>query len=219
MIMFQSTLRLNRRHPLAQLDLGDRYELHRTVLSAFPQPTPPEESILFRLESVGQLPYATILVQSLTWPDWDNLEGISGPGYFYEAPAVRTVDSVFEVGLRLRFLIHANATVKRGGKNHAIRAADNLSDWLARKGQQHGFRIDASTVRILKLGKQQTSDREKTWHVVQFSGALQVIQSEEFRNALRYGVGRAKRFGCGLLTVRYLAGSVAGNGLAAQHCR
>ncbi|WEV73650.1 type I-E CRISPR-associated protein Cas6/Cse3/CasE [Bifidobacterium sp. ESL0798] len=34
-----------------------------------------------------------------------------------------------------------------------------------------------------------------------FDGLLEVADAEKFRHALCFGVGRAKGFGCGLLTV------------------
>ena len=97
------------------------------------------------------------------------------------------VDSSFEVGLRLRFLLHANDTVKRGGRNHAIRAADALVDWLGARAKAW-LQNRCANCAQREAGRQQTSDREKTWRVVRFSGALQVVQSEDFTNALRYAL-------------------------------
>ena len=47
--------------------------------------------------------------------------------------------------------------------------------------------------------------RKQTWHVVQFEGVLQVNQPVAFVETLCNGIGSAKAFGCGLLSVPYPA--------------
>ena len=201
--MFLSRLPINWRHRLAGRDLRDRYELHRTVLSAFPQQMPADERVLYRIEGEPQQPYMTVLVQSQTRPNWDQSERLSKPGYLYESPEMRPVQPQFQEGARLPFRLQANPTVKRFRKRYPIYDHDALMEWLQRKGDMHGFSIDPLHVRTVKLGELYGKRRQQAWHVAQFDGLLEIVTTEAFNSALRGGIGSAKAFGCGLLSVPY----------------
>jgi CRISPR system Cascade subunit CasE len=201
--MFLSQLLVNRRHRPAQRDLSDRYEMHRSLLAGFPAELPPEERVLFRVERAQRQAYAAIIVQSQTMPDWAAANRLSDPRYLSNVPAMRDVEPRFSEGQRLPFRLQANPTVKRDGKRHAIVAEDELTRWLQRKGEAHGFLADALDVRSAKLGRLHGKGRKQTWHIVQFDGFLQVSDLLLFVSALRKGVGSAKAFGCGLLSVPY----------------
>lgn len=201
--MFLSQLRINRHHALSQRDLGDRHKLHRTVLSAFPELMPSEERVLYRVEVDRQQPYATLLAQSQTLPNWNQSVYLSKPGYLYESPEIRRVQPQCQEDVCLPFRLQANPTVKRYGKRHPIYDHDALIRWLQRKGEQHGFAVDPLHVRIVKLGELYGKRRQQTWHVVQFDGLLAVVDAEAFKSALCGGIGSAKAFGCGLLSVPY----------------
>ena len=203
--MFLSQLLMNLRHREARRDLSDRYELHRTLLSAFPKDLPSAERVLFRVEETPRQPYVTVLVQSQELPDWGKSERLNDPRYLFKLPDVRAVEARVSAGLRMPFRLQANPTLKRDGKRHAILAETDLTGWLQRKGEQHGFAVDPQNVRSVKLGKRYGRRRKRTWHAVQFDGALQVIEPEVFAAALRAGVGSGKAFGFGLLSVPYLA--------------
>ena len=201
--MFLSQLLISLRHRQARRDLADRYELHRTLLCAFPEDIPVDERVLYRVEQAGRLPYVTVLVQSQTLPDWAKAERLNDPRYLCKLPAVRALEPRISAGLRLPFRLQANPTVKRDGKRHAILAEDELTRWLQRKGGIHGFVLEPANLRSTKLGKQHGRKRKQTWHLVQFDGVLQVTQPESFVAGLRGGIGSAKAFGCGLLSVPY----------------
>ena len=203
--MFLTQLLINLRHRPARHDLSDRYELHRTLLCAFPEELPPEERVLYRVEQAQRQPYVTVLVQSQTLPDWGKATRLSDPRYLCKLPEVRAVEPQVSEGSRLPFRLQANLTVKRDGKRHAIYAEEELARWLQHKGQAHGFAVDPLNVRSVKLGKRHGKGRKQTWHVVQFEGVLQVNQPVAFVETLCNGIGSAKAFGCGLLSVPYPA--------------
>ncbi|MCY3780003.1 MAG: type I-E CRISPR-associated protein Cas6/Cse3/CasE [Chloroflexi bacterium] len=203
--MFLSQLLINLRYRTARRDLSDRYELHRTLLCAFPEDLPADERVLYRVEQRPRLPYVTILVQSQMLPDWKKAERLNDPRYLCKLPEVRAVEPQVSKGLRLPFRLQANPIVKRDGKRHAIYADDKLTRWLQRKGEAHGFAIDPLNIRSAKLGKQHGKKRKQTWHLVQFDGALEVTDPVSFVAGLRNGIGSAKAFGCGLLSVPYPA--------------
>ena len=201
--MYLSQLLFNLRHRQARRDLADRYQLHRTLLSAFPVDMPADERVLFRVEQAERQPYVTVLAQSQTLPDWAKSERLSDRRYLCKLPAVRAVEPRVSAGMRLPFRLQANPTVKRDGKRHAILAEDELTRWLQRKGGAHGFAVEPLNLRCVKLGKQHGKRRKQTWRLVQFDGVLEVTETEPFLAGLRSGIGSAKAFGCGLLSVPY----------------
>ena len=201
--MFLSQLLINLRHRQARRDLADRYELHRTLLCAFPEDLPADERVLYRVEQGPRQAYVAVLVQSQSMPDWAKAQRLSDPRYLCKLPETRAVAPQVSAGMRLPFRLQANPTVKRDGKRHAIVAEDELTRWLQRKGDMHGFALDLARLRNAKLGKHHGKRRKQTWHLVQFDGLLQVTQPESFLAGLRSGIGSAKAFGCGLLSVPY----------------
>lgn len=201
--MYLSQLLLNPRSRNARYDLGDRYELHRTLMSAFPTELPADERVLFRVEDNRNQPVVAILVQSRHLPDWDAVERMERHGYLASAPNIRTIGVEVSLGQQFPFRLQANPTVKRDGKRHALHADDDLTGWLLRQGDQHGFTCDPLHVQTVKLGNRYGQKRRQTWHAVQFDGALRVTQVEAFEAALINGIGSAKAFGFGLLSIPY----------------
>ncbi|PJF22968.1 MAG: type I-E CRISPR-associated protein Cas6/Cse3/CasE [Phototrophicales bacterium] len=201
--MYLSQLVLNPRSREARFDLSDRYELHRTLMTAFPAQLSADERVLYRVEDRYRAPGVSVLVQSLEIPTWEQSERLNQRQYMLEAPQVRHVQPVVQQGQVCRFRLQANPTVKRDGKRHAIYQEDALFTWLVRKGQQHGFTFDQLDVRAAKLGKRFGKKRSQTWHVVQFDGVLKIIDAAAFNEALINGIGSGKAFGFGLLSIPY----------------
>jgi CRISPR system Cascade subunit CasE len=200
--MYLSRLMLNPRSRQVRTDLADRYELHRTLLNAFPETLPVQERVLYRVEEGTLEPIVRVLVQSQGKPDWTIVPRLRDR-YLLHEPELRKVDlDVFE-GQRLRFRLQANPTVKRAGKRHALYADDDLLAWLQRKGDQHGFEVGPLDVRTVKLGKKHGKGRQQVWHAVQFDGVLTVTHASIFSEALTQGIGSAKAFGFGLLSIPY----------------
>jgi CRISPR system Cascade subunit CasE len=165
-MLYLSRLILDVRHRQARRDLGDAYQLHRTVLGAFPQapaniPARDHFGLLYRAEPVDGAPMLVrLLVQSHIAPDWSSLpDGYLGPSPDSRGnPAVRPVGAEYDTittGARLVFRLRANPTKRLSdrtpgrddplvGKRVALlREADQMA-WLARKGERHGFRLVAT---------------------------------------------------------------------------
>jgi CRISPR system Cascade subunit CasE len=92
-----------------------------------------------------------------------------------------------------------------------VRDEDKLA-WLMRQGEAHGFRIvgDAShpavDVRSTdKLTGHRTSSAGGkdviTVGAALFEGVLEVTDPTRFREAVEQGIGRARAYGCGLLSI------------------
>ncbi len=214
--MYLSKLVLNPRHPQVQKEVSHPYQLHRTIMRAFPEELPEGERVLYRLEIAARGQDLLLLVQSHTRPNWEFLWEKSS--YLLQTPQVKAFDLRVKTGDVLRFRLQANPTIKtqstKTGKKTRVplvREEAQLT-WLQRKGEQHGFRLPLGMeglpiVRITKIGERKDTIHRKQGHelvtiyVVQFDGFLQVVDVEKFIQAVRQGIGPAKGFGCGLLSV------------------
>lgn len=201
--MYLSQLKLNAQTRAVWRDLADRYELHRTLMSAFPTTLPPDERVLYRVEQQRDTPDVQVLIQSQQPPSWDISERLSLPGYLKTTPQIRRVQVEVAQGNQFPFRLQANPTIKRDGKRHGLVTDETLLDWLTRKADQHGFRLILEQVRIAKLGKLYGQKRRQTWHAVQFDGGLEVTDAAQFTAALINGIGSGKAFGFGLLSIQY----------------
>ena len=92
-------------------------ELHRTLMSAFPAPMPPEERVLFRLDQQRSQPGLSILVQSAAWPDWN---GLSSSNYLLQPAAVKEFSCEAATGQVFRFRLLANPTKRLKGETRPV---------------------------------------------------------------------------------------------------
>lgn len=186
----------------AYRDLTYAYEMHRTVMRAFPDRF--DGRVLFRLEPPRTAPWFTLYVQSVVPADWSfllNIEGylarspVANPGQKQFVPAFRS-------GERLVFRLRANPTVKRGGKRLALfRESDQLA-WLKRKLESAGaVLLDARTSAESWHRFTDNDHREAAVYGVTFDGVLEVGNPESLSKAVKDGIGSAKGFGFGLLSL------------------
>jgi CRISPR system Cascade subunit CasE len=217
--IYLSRLYLNPTNPRARRELANVYELHRTVMRGFPEQLPEGERVLFRLDE-DRDGRPTLLVQSQTVPDWSGLPA----GYLLAADpfdpipnlAVKRVALEFAPGQWLRFRLRANPTVKKDrpgqkqGRRVAVVREEAQLAWLGRKAEVGGFCFRPTDVRVTEPGREfgltkedsQTGKRHRLeLHVVQFDGLLQVTDPVGLAKTLRAGIGPAKGFGCGLLSL------------------
>jgi CRISPR system Cascade subunit CasE len=225
-MMFLSQITLNARNRMVRRDLADCQQMHRTVMSAFPQftgvPARKEASVLYRLEASEQAePF--LLVQSVLEPDWGEFLARE---YAHDAQ-VKPVDRQFREGLRegrhLRFRLRANPTRKisrdprpdgsrTNGTRVELRSESDWIAWLERKGVQHGFRLlsvraapAVADVRSSKEGKIAGTKPENghalTLFSVLFNGRLVIEDAVRFLEGIQTGIGPGKAYGFGLLSV------------------
>jgi CRISPR system Cascade subunit CasE len=206
--------------------LADPVALHRTILRAYPDglgtSTRERAGILFRVDA-GRGGDAVLVVQSSVRPDFGKLP----PTYFVDSsderlfsfgwphhPFIEALDrSAVTGGARFRFRLRANATRKidtktgpdgkrRHGKRVPLRGDSERMQWLSRKAERAGFRVlDARVVE-----ERPTHGRHEGGLVTvagaRFDGLLEVVDAERFvRDALDRGIGPAKAFGFGLLSI------------------
>lgn len=204
--MILSRLTLNPRHRAVQSDLANPYELHRTLLSAFPADLPDRERILYRVDTHPRTGVPTVILQSHTPPDWAPLD--QRDGYLLHDPETKTFDLAGKLspGQALSFRLRANPTVKRQGSRHGLYKEEDQRAWLDRKGKRNGFLIVRTTVipegNVYAWKSRPNGQRRKlTFFAARFEGLLQVIDPDAVWDAVQTGVGPAKSFGFGLLSL------------------
>ena len=247
--MHYSRLMLNPRSRAVRRDLADAFQMHRSVMSAFPQleerdrSDPESGSILWRVDTDQRSGVTMLIVQSELAPDWNVLLGRQ-PEYVAapagdERPPIDTKERtlVLSAGQVLSFRLRANPTrkLKADGRKNGVRVGlvteEEQLAWLQRKAEASGFRLHSVVVipeeppaprrtrqpesgqrdessggvavaTAAKAAATKTAVTQKMTHVaVRFEGVLQVINSVTFQQTLRSGIGSAKGFGFGLLSI------------------
>ncbi len=175
-----------------------------------------DEAFLFRVDPLlgGRV---AIQVQSSIRPDW-NYAFQNATFLLAAPPQVQPFDPVFTAGESLRFRLLANPTrrLSRGsagpdgkpvdpkwiGKRVPV-PFDQLQDWLNRQAEKSGFRI--RELSSLHSGYLFISQGPGTYGAdlfsVQYDGILEVEDPVRFQDAVVHGLGPAKGFGFGLLSV------------------
>lgn len=213
-----SRLELQPRHLGVIRDLADVAEMHRTIMRAFPQSdgrSPRAElGVLFRIE-LGESG-ARILVQSRVQPDWSLLPD----EYLVGAEAKEIGQALASISDRreLRFLLVANPSRKvarddHGRSRHSRRVALTTDDarhrWLVDRGMRDGFALSGSGPhdgvridRVIAPPPVRGAGRSKiTVKAVRYEGRLTVSDAAMLVRAIKDGLGPAKAYGCGLLSV------------------
>jgi CRISPR system Cascade subunit CasE len=203
--------------------LDNTYHIHDLIWSFFADDPNRKRDFLYRYEKSGNLP--TFYCVSERIP-----EDISGVWHIES----QRYEPVLQVEQRLSFSLCANPirTKRDDEKKHhrhdvVMNAKNQLKtegilrekwpseaeivqkhgfEWLARKGEQYGFRVREQEVRADGYHQEQFYKAKGKHQVnistIDFTGLLTVTDPERFTDALYGGVGSAKGFGCGLLMVR-----------------
>lgn len=190
-----------------QRDLRSPYQMHRTLQSAFGL-SRQAAGLLYRLERNPQTGLPEILAQSTVLPDWTRLEPAN---YLLTAPPdPRQVTGNLQRGRTLHFRLCANPTIvrvvrddegnrRKNGRREALYSAEKQCAWLHKKASDHGFEV--IRYQISQQRKTHEPVKRITLFTVQFDGILQVTDTDKFNTAWRKGIGSAKAFGCGLLSL------------------
>ncbi|MEM9665498.1 MAG: type I-E CRISPR-associated protein Cas6/Cse3/CasE [Bacteroidota bacterium] len=222
-MMYLSRLTLNPRNPGARRDAARPYGLHQTLRRSLDHlPDSERGPLLFRLEPERGPGGPVVLVQSAMEPQWD---GLLANGYLLRADGPKPFTPSLTDGQRLRFRLLANPVkrVRVEGKKHAVRVplthpaftaaqrdADpslkGYLDWLNRQARSHGFQVvsvqDAPLPAARARPASEPVRKADIPHFgVRFDGLLQVADPHKLTAALRAGIGPAKAFGFGLLSV------------------
>jgi CRISPR system Cascade subunit CasE len=209
-------------------DLRSPEGLHKTVMRAFVDLQGPlarqEHSILHRVDhdESGRL---VLLVQSDIRPDPSRWP----PGYVVDVgtdidlafsnpdnPVIRDVSKEragIGAGRRFLFRLKANTTKRLSakspdgtpaqvGKRVPVRGDEARRQWLARHAIVAGFDVDVTSVKISELPPAGSgAGKHVTVAGAIFEGVLKVSDDAKFKLALKQGIGPAKAYGFGLLSI------------------
>ncbi len=178
--------------------LSNPYRIHQRISLAFDDNP---GRILFRLERPAQ---PRLLVLSPCVPDWPRAFS-DFAGVLAGEPRFKPFEPVLSTGQRLRFLLRANPTVKREGHRHGLFREEEQIRWLARKGQTGGFsplgvKIQGGQTQVAFKGPQSRLGPQRHF-AVDFEGVLRVEDTSAFTRTLAQGLGSAKAYGFGLMTI------------------
>lgn len=168
---------------------------------------------LWRIDHLNNSLYLLLVSEDV--PNLKNVLEQFGTGQKWET---REYDSFLErihEGDLMQFRLTANPTRsisqpaeggnKKRGKVVAHTTPEHQREWLLKKADSCGFRLDpdAFTVsgsRWIKFWKEKEG-RPVTLLQVTYEGLLTVSDRELFQKALREGIGRERAYGMGLMTV------------------
>jgi CRISPR system Cascade subunit CasE len=206
-MMHLSKLVLNPRSRDVRRDLASPYNLHRTILRAFPdaQDGGPGR-VLFRVEELRRTGEIVALIQSAQKPHWSRLDAL--PGYLLPTngtpnPLSKEFSPRFREGQLLAFRLLANPTIKRNGKRLGLLREEDQMAWLKRKADAAGFDLLSATAVPEGLVRDEKSKdgQRLTFLGVRFDGVLRVTDPKTFLRALENGIGSAKGLGFGMLSI------------------
>lgn len=219
--MYLSRLILNPRSRQVQRELADPYEMHRTIMTAFPADLSGDERVLFRLDQNLRTSGLNLLVQSQHSPDWEPLSG-TGKSYLLPTdacpdglpnPAVKQIDLGGKLvpGQVLAFRLSANPTVrkkvegKKNGRRVGLYCQEEQLQWLRRKIEAAGCNlIEARIVhqdRIYAKRRRDNHKRAMQFVSAHFDGLLQVQDPGILLQVINNGIGSGKGMGFGLLSL------------------
>ncbi|BBJ22999.1 type I-E CRISPR-associated protein Cas6/Cse3/CasE [Candidatus Nitrotoga sp. AM1P] len=177
------------------------YEWHRALWQLFPNRPDDARDFLFRMEQLQAGKGAVLLLQSAIPP----LESIANASLI--APTKMLNLSKLSTGQALRFRLTANVIKTiRDQKNPEKRVRvplvreDEQQAWLARKLEGAATLDEVTLQKNAPLLFRRGGSAGKLVTVT-FDGILTVTNPEVFRNLVANGIGAAKSFGCGLLTM------------------
>lgn len=174
-----------------------------------------DAGFLFRIDPQSNS-RAMIVVQSAIKPDWDY--AFHNADFLLAAPVkVDSYEPSFTKGLLYRFRLEANPTKRLSkhspdakqesiGKRVPV-PPDQLVDWFEHQGKKAGFSLNKDSIAIqqtyiyMKKSSMEKSSKGQRLYSVLFNGLLHVTDPEAFRRTLVGGIGTAKAFGFGLLSV------------------
>jgi CRISPR system Cascade subunit CasE len=216
MTLLLSQLSLNLNHREVRRDLGNAYDLHRTLSRAFVDgPEAVVKPFLWRLESGRPLEPPRILVQSGAEPIWDQLP----EGYVMSlADRAWRPEGVFRAGRAVKLRVLANPTVCRvptptkdnsvpegpargQRKRLGLWREDEQLEWLLRQAQRLGLSEVQAAVSRSERWRCRRGKSPLTVAVAQFDGQGVIADPDALAAGVRSGIGHARMLGLGLVSV------------------
>jgi CRISPR system Cascade subunit CasE len=216
MTLLLSQLSLNLSHREVRRDLGNAYDLHRTLSRAFVDgPEAVVKPFLWRLETGRPMEPPRILVQSGAEPVWDQL-----PEGYVTSLAERAwrPEAVFLAGRAVKLRVLANPTVCRvptpskdkpcpegpargQRKRLGLWREDEQLEWLLRQAQRLGLSKVQAAVSRSERWRCRRGKSPLTVAVAQFDGQAVIADPDALAAGVRSGIGHARMLGLGLVSI------------------
>ncbi|MCA1188776.1 MULTISPECIES: type I-E CRISPR-associated protein Cas6/Cse3/CasE [unclassified Saccharopolyspora] len=201
-------LRLNSRHRAVGEDLADATRMHRRVMSLMPdslgEQARAHAGVLYRVEK--HLTGSSVLLQTGYQPDFTALPTD------YAERSTHQLDGMLAnitTGITVRYRILANPTrvettdTKRKTRRW-LRGDDALS-WWKRRAQQAGLEPHTALLtneELITATRENNDGAHRISHGTSlFEGTATVTDPDAVRHAVLSGIGKARAFGCGLLSL------------------
>ena len=211
--MYLSRIELNRYRNETRKALSSPQIMHASIMAAFPcLKQEGDGRVLWRLDSLGPSTY--VLVQSPSKPDFSHMVdqfGWPSSEQKWDTLAYNGFLNKIENDQEWRFRLTANPTRKiteNGKKMVAAHVtADQQKKWLLDRCESHGFTIPeydndpAFDIVSRKLVDFKRDGKTVSIQFTSFEGILKVDNADLLRQSMLNGIGRAKAYGCGMLTV------------------
>lgn len=217
--MYLTRFRVNTARRGARSLLASPHKMHAAVRAAFPTPEEyenPSGRTLWRLDSPAPAtvhlyitspgrPDLTHLVEQAGWPTIDT----------WDVRDYRGLLGSLAAGQQWAFRLTANPT-RNGRKSPEspetqrfgrLREAEQI-EWLTSRAERHGFTVrdQRDGGPNLRVHRRETvafqrAQRTVTLVTATYDGVLEIRDAAAFRRTLTGGLGHAKAYGCGLLTL------------------
>lgn len=211
--MYLSRIMLDAKKRETMRALSSPHILHGAVEQSF---AVKNRRKLWRIDWLNDACY--LLVLSEEEPDFTHIAnqfGYMSSESLWETKDYHLLLSRLQVGQDWHFRLCANPTrssfqekdeASGRGKVFAHVTQDQQRQWLFLKAEPCGFQLEENEFDVVhtqwfKFTKGKDSNRNVTLRTAVFEGKLAISNLERFKQTLLSGVGRAKAYGCGLLTI------------------
>lgn len=214
-MMYLSRVEINPRRRDTMSALASPEILHATVMASFPvMEKEGNERILWRIDTLDPSTY--ILVQSMIKPDFTHI--VEQFGWSESDQKWDTVDyERFLLNIKngdiRRFRIRANPTrsiMQKDGKSTRGKVCQHVTanqqlQWLIEKSKMCGFSVEGPELNVNIVSRDTLKFKKKnntvTLAAAVFEGTLKVEDAKLFVDTIKSGLGRAKAYGFGMITV------------------
>ena len=216
--LYLSRLILNTRSARVQLANARASEMHKLLMTAFrgldSDTARRDVGLLYRLEGGGASEEQVLLVQSHAEPCWDapsEAELVVNGGV--DVKEIGSIFGVMSEGRMLRFRVLLNARSRINisadirGTNKINLDVPDLVDWFGRRRGTLGFALSKGGGGEVQLDVSRRQLVSRGYNLddaimgCMVDGVLSITDNEVFERTVREGVGRARTYGFGLLSL------------------
>jgi CRISPR system Cascade subunit CasE len=182
---------------IASLWVSNPYRVHQRLMMACEG----DPRLLFRIEKNER--QTMILAQTQHPPIWE--KAFSDFDVLSIKPETKEFEPKLMTDENYHFRLLANPSIKRDGKRLGIIKEEDQLTWLTRKIGQSGAELQGCMVQpngIMHSSRNPRKDESQQSHLaVLFDGLLQVKDPEKVAEVIANGIGSAKGYGFGLLSL------------------